>query len=222
MIELGTRLREVRTRAGISQIKLSQQIGFGKAHGYKYIYRLEKGLVPNPTLRTVAAFLEACRAGWNDLLDVLPLAGSGAHPDAVEAGTQAEPDSTPVIIEPQPPPAAARPRDGRPAREHLRQRRIAEHADHARSFWERAARAEERVRSLLLAAHLPPSAQRAYLAHCRSVCAALDATAAARAGAARIELTRLRKTAVESGLDPATIDLVDTACTAVFRPDAAR
>lgn len=217
MAGLGDRLREIRTRAGISQIKLAQQIGFGRAHGYKYIYRLEKGLVPNPTLRTIAAYLEACRAGWTDVTDVLPLAGSGAHPDAAPA--VAEPEPAPPET---PPPAPPRRQDGRPAREHLREQRIASRAEHARAFWERVARAEQTVHRLLAAARVPPSRHREYLAHARSVCAVLDATAGARPGAADAEIARLGKSAVESGLDPALITGIDTACFEALRPGTTR
>ena len=47
-------------------------MGFNPTHGYKYILKLEKGTVPNPTLRTIVGYLEACGAGWPDVVDVMP------------------------------------------------------------------------------------------------------------------------------------------------------
>ena len=46
--ELGFRLKDLRTKAGISQMELSRRIGFDPTHGYKYILRLEKGLSAQP------------------------------------------------------------------------------------------------------------------------------------------------------------------------------
>lgn len=72
LTRLGTRLRELRQRAGLSQMQLAARMGFISTHGYKYIFRLEKGLVPNPTLRTIAAYLNGCSATWQEVVDVLP------------------------------------------------------------------------------------------------------------------------------------------------------
>ena len=77
---LGARLKQVRLQAGLSQMKLAKLIGFDPAHGYKYILRLEKGQVPNPTLRTIAACLEACSSTWQAVVDVLPATGTVTPP----------------------------------------------------------------------------------------------------------------------------------------------
>ncbi len=72
LVELGNRLKELRQRAGLSQMQIAARMGFTSTHGYKYIFRLEKGLVPNPTLRTIAFYLHGCSATWQDVVDVLP------------------------------------------------------------------------------------------------------------------------------------------------------
>lgn len=72
MEALGSRLKMLRLKAGISQMKLAEILGLNPTHGYKYILRLEKGLVPNPTLRTITGYLNACNAGWQDIAEVLP------------------------------------------------------------------------------------------------------------------------------------------------------
>src|SRR5512136_2934823 len=84
---LGARLKQIRQQSGLSQMKLAKLIGFDPAHGYKYILRLEKGQVPNPTLRTIAACLEACGAKWQAIVDVLPATGTVAAPAAAQSST---------------------------------------------------------------------------------------------------------------------------------------
>ncbi len=56
LAELGDQLRSIRLKADLSQMRVSELMGFNPTHGYKYILKLEKGTVPNPTLRTVISY----------------------------------------------------------------------------------------------------------------------------------------------------------------------
>lgn len=176
---LGARLRELRRRVGLSQMKLSGKLGFNPAHGYKYILRIEKGQVPNPTLRTIAAILASCGASWTDVTDVLPgVPGITPHrpkpkpQKAVPADVRA---AGPVLPpgETEPAPKRARRRDGRPVRELLRQRRAEEKSRQAELFWGRTRAAERRVHDLLEHLRVPAAARAAYIDYTRAQCRAL-------------------------------------------------
>ncbi|MGQ9708006.1 MAG: helix-turn-helix domain-containing protein, partial [bacterium] len=93
---LGSRLRELRLRAGISQMKLAEILGLNPTHGYKYILRLEKGLVPNPTMRTITGYLIACGASWQELAAVLP----GIKMVTVADNSEKTETAEPIIIPP--------------------------------------------------------------------------------------------------------------------------
>lgn len=208
---LGTRLKNLRTAAGISQMKLAGRIGFDPTHGYKYILRLEKGLVPNPTLRTIASFLEACGASWNDLADVLPSTGDetmSRSAPAVKPEPRPEPEPAPVIIEPVPEP---RRRDSRPVREQLRQRRIREQEERSRRFWQRVAVIEEDVHTLLRSAHIAPARHRDYLLFTRNCCSLID-THTTRPGVAAPAIAALRKSATLTGLEPSLLERIADLC----------
>ncbi len=71
LVSLGARLKGLRTKAGFSQMQLAKMLGLNPKHGYKYILRLEKGVVPNPTIRTITGYLNACNATWQEIADVL-------------------------------------------------------------------------------------------------------------------------------------------------------
>jgi transcriptional regulator with XRE-family HTH domain len=214
---LGARLREIRTRAGISQAKLAGLIGFEPTHGYKYILRLEKGLVPNPTLRTIAAILEACGATWPQLADVLPATGERPAPVATPKPAEPEPEPEPVQ---SPRPAAPQHRDPRPLRERLRQQRIEQQAEHARSFWLKVAAVEEQTVTLLRSAHVPPSRHREYLGFVRQACTLIDTHASSRPGVAAAELDRLRRAGTESGLDASLLGRITDTCRKTLNPCA--
>lgn len=212
---LGARLKELRAKAGISQMKLAGRIGFDPTHGYKYILRLEKGLVPNPTLRTIAAFLEACGASWTDLTDVLPSTGDETMTRTTPTARpepKPEPEPAPVIIEPAPEP---RRRDARPVREQLRQHRIREQEARSRRYWQRVAEAEEDVHALLRSAHVVPARHRDYLLFARNCCS-LISTHPERPGAAAPAIAELRKSTAVTGLEPALLERIADLCLAAL------
>jgi transcriptional regulator with XRE-family HTH domain len=222
--ELGARLRELRGRAGISQMKLSEKLGFDPTHGYKYVLRIEKGLVPNPTLRTISGYLEACGAGWPDVADVLPWAGGLPRRDQAPAPAEAAPapaQPPPVIIEHVKTPEPPRRRDSRPLRERLRSQRIEQHTDQTRQFWSAVSRAEARVHDLLHRMRIPIGTQRGYIAFVRATCSTIATRSATRPGAAAADLSKLAATAGEAGLDRKVLTHIQEICVEVLSADAA-
>jgi transcriptional regulator with XRE-family HTH domain len=227
--ELGFRLKDLRSRAGISQMELSRRIGFDPTHGYKYILRLEKGLVANPTLRTIAACLEACGATWRDVVDVLPATGpAAARKPNPPAKSELEPAPAPTPMPEAAPlttidnreseiPAPARRRDSRPMREQLRQRRIEDRRHRAERFWASAKRSEEATRSLLRTQRVPSDKHASYLAFARVCCSSLDAMEAARPEAADRELGRLSQAHATQGLDRKLLAQIQSVCTQLCR-----
>jgi len=220
---LGARLRQIRQQAGLSQMKLARLIGFDPAHGYKYILRLEKGQVPNPTLRTIAACLEACGAVWPAVVDVLPATGTVAPPaPSTDSVGGQRPSALPVPqseIEnrkseiPVPP----RRKDSRPMREQLRSRRIEQRELRTRRFWSGAKQADETTGALLHSLRVPSALHRAYLSFARACCSTIDAFEAARPEVVERELAKLIQPATTQGLDRRILAQIQSACTRVFR-----
>lgn len=71
--ELGARLRDLRLRAGLTQLGLAQAMGrTGKKAG-NLVGRLERGDERYPSFGIVADFLRGCRAGFKDITDILDL-----------------------------------------------------------------------------------------------------------------------------------------------------
>jgi transcriptional regulator with XRE-family HTH domain len=64
-------LRELRTRAGLTQHQIAEATGAGGAHGRKLIARLEAGHVQNPSIKLVLDYLCACKATAQDLAEFL-------------------------------------------------------------------------------------------------------------------------------------------------------
>lgn len=64
-------LRQIRSRAGLTQQQIAEVTGAGGQHGRKLIARLEAGHVRNPSMRLVLDYLRACRATSHDLADFL-------------------------------------------------------------------------------------------------------------------------------------------------------
>jgi transcriptional regulator with XRE-family HTH domain len=215
---MGARLKQIRVQSGLSQMKLAKLIGFDPAHGYKYILRLEKGQVPNPTLRTIAACLEACGAQWQALVDVLPATGTVVAPAPGSSSIVPPSEPSPQSPIPSPSPAAPpRRKDSRPMREQLRSRRIEEHELHARRFWSGTKQADDATAALLHSLRVPSSLHRAYLSFARASCSTIDAFGAARPEVAERELAKLIQPAVAQGLDRKTLAQIQSACTQVFR-----
>lgn len=223
----GARLRQIRLRSGLSQMKLAKLIGFDPAHGYKYILRLEKGQVPNPTLRTIAACLEACGVGWQAVVNVLPATGTvtaTTTPRPPIANRQSPvaspaPSAPPSTIENQKPeiPSPPRRKDTRPMREQLRSRRIEEHDLRTRRFWSAARQADEAALALLHSLRVPSSLHRAYLTFARSCCSTIEAFETARPEVAERELAKLVQPAVALGLERKILAQIQSTCTQVFR-----
>ncbi|MEO0080136.1 MAG: helix-turn-helix domain-containing protein [candidate division WOR-3 bacterium] len=233
LVPLGHRLRELRLRAGISQMKLAEAMGFNPAHGYKYILRLEKGLVPNPTIHTLASLLKACNATWHDLVDVLPaliepeqiayVRTDSARPAEPEAGSaeKPQPPSAPKSDTQVTTPAQPKPlkRDTRPLRERLWAERRKERLRRMEQLWTRIAQAEERANLLLRPLKPDRAARQAYLSYLRSVCSLLDAYQHSRPGQAEKELTRLLQSGVDQGLDRSTLIQIQAICTEVIKSE---
>jgi transcriptional regulator with XRE-family HTH domain len=71
--ELGSRLRDLRLKAGLTQVELARTMGrAGKSAG-NLVSRLEKGDERFPSFALVADFLRGCRAGFRDITDILDL-----------------------------------------------------------------------------------------------------------------------------------------------------
>ncbi len=71
--ELGSRLRDLRLKAGLTQMELARAMGrAGKSAG-NLVSRLEKGDERYPSFGLVADFLRGCRAGFRDVTDILDL-----------------------------------------------------------------------------------------------------------------------------------------------------
>jgi len=221
---LGARLRQIRVESGLSQMKLAKLIGFDPAHGYKYILRLEKGQVPNPTLRTIAACLEACGVKWQAVVDVLPSTGTVSAPARRPAPAGPFSYSSPMAAGPRPasavhaaaPQPPQRRRDSRPMREQLRSRRIEQRELHTRRFWSGARQVDELTTALLRSLRVPPNLHRGYLSFARACCSTIDAFAAARREVAERELVGLIQPAVAQGLDRGILAQIQSACTRVF------
>lgn len=217
LVELGQRLRGLREAAGLSRVAVAERMGFGSAHGHKYVFRLERGQVPNPTLRTITAFLEACGASWPDIAGLLP-------------ATTAAPEAVP---EPKPPRAPARKDKKRPAGQpkperrdtrpwHVRQREqlVAERAERVRGFWTRADRAERAVAAALPGIKVPADRQRHYLAFVRPCCTIIDAHPPARRRAMEAGLDRLIAERVEAGMDEDVLHRLRDICLEAMKPTA--
>jgi len=220
---LGARLRDVRIDSGISQMKLAYLMGFDPLHGYKYVLRLEKGRVANPTLRTIAAYLESCGARWRDIAGVLPSTGKDSKPatrplyvETAPLGSMANGPRPPTKA-PTPAPPPARRRDSRPMREQLRSRRIEQRELQTSRFWSSVKQADETTAALLRSARVPPGLQRAYLSFARACCTAIDAFAAARPEIVQRELAKRIQPAVAQGLDRRILTDILSACNRVFR-----
>lgn len=209
LVALGARLRELRKTVGLSQMKLSEKLGFNPAHGYKYVLRLEKGQVPNPTLRTIAAVLASCGATWSDIADVLPgVPAVTPHRPKPKASRPDEPaPACPAPAEPAP--RRVRRRDGRPVRELLRQRRLEEKARQAEIFWTRTRLAESRIHELLEHARVPAAVRAGYIDYARAQCRALfDRLGPGQKRFAPVEASVGRG----PGLDSAVADSVRVIC----------
>jgi transcriptional regulator with XRE-family HTH domain len=220
LTELGARLKELRTGAGLSQMKLSSLMGFNPAHGYKYIFRLEKGQVPNPTLRTLQSYIAACGKSWQDIVAVLPHVGAPGVPETRD-GSKPAPAAvarTPKAMgkeapAPTPPPTpTAPPRDTRPSRVRVKTELLLRRRDQAASFWSRVERAEQATAELLHARRVPSSLQRRYFAFVRSLCSTLHAYSSAKPSLLEQQVQSAARAAAAQGLDHKLLTEIKDLC----------
>jgi transcriptional regulator with XRE-family HTH domain len=71
--EFGARLRDLRLKAGLTQLELARAMGRAGRSAGNLVSRLERGDERYPSFGLVADFLRGCRAGFRDVLDVLDL-----------------------------------------------------------------------------------------------------------------------------------------------------
>jgi transcriptional regulator with XRE-family HTH domain len=71
--ELGDRLRDLRLRAGLTQLELARAMGRAGKNAGNLVSRLERGDERYPSFGLVADFLRGCRARFRDLSDILDL-----------------------------------------------------------------------------------------------------------------------------------------------------
>jgi transcriptional regulator with XRE-family HTH domain len=223
---LGERLRAVRLRSRLSQMKLAELMGFNPTHGYKYILRLEKGNVPNPTFRTVASFLRCCGASWEEVSDVLPkLAGAprpmARRPPAASAPAVRRAASPKGTVKPMrhvekstEAPATPAPgrRNGRPLRMRLRSDLVAERARRASSFWSRVDEVQTEVTEMLRAAKVLSSERHPYVAFVRPCCSTINAYSSARRSMVERRLDELVAEEASKGRDRVWLVRVKSLC----------
>jgi transcriptional regulator with XRE-family HTH domain len=71
--ELGARLRDLRLKAGLTQLELARAMGRAGKNAGNLVSRLERGDERYPSFGLVADFLRGCRARFRDLSDILDL-----------------------------------------------------------------------------------------------------------------------------------------------------
>ncbi|MEO0071347.1 MAG: transcriptional regulator [candidate division WOR-3 bacterium] len=198
MEEFGERLRMLRVKAGISQMKLAEKLGLNPKHGYKYILRLEKGLVPNPTLRTLTGFLNACGATWRDVADVLA---------KITLGEGELETSEPVVI--------LSPRS-RETAIHLPKDKADElKALEGERLWQLVKKAEVAVDDIFRFKRMPAISRRGYFSFFRSICTVIRVVSPdAWSG----EFSRLVKQFKKQGLDERILNEIQKICLEVFTP----
>jgi transcriptional regulator with XRE-family HTH domain len=69
--DLCARLRELRRRAGLTQVQLARAMGYPGKRAGAIVAKFEIGRLRQPTIGFVADYLRACRAGFADITDVL-------------------------------------------------------------------------------------------------------------------------------------------------------
>jgi transcriptional regulator with XRE-family HTH domain len=71
--EFGVRLRELRLKAGLTQLELARAMGRAGKNAGNLVSRLERGDERYPSFGLVADFLRGCRAGFRDIVGILDL-----------------------------------------------------------------------------------------------------------------------------------------------------
>ncbi|MEO0019798.1 MAG: helix-turn-helix transcriptional regulator [candidate division WOR-3 bacterium] len=199
---LGARLKELRLKSGISQMKLAELLGLNPTHGYKYILRLEKGLVPNPTMRTITGYLNVCGANWQDIADVLPVIGTATAESKQEEKKTAEPV---VHLPYQPEKTKTQPEDKLLLVTGLKKKEAS-----TPDFWQLVAKAQRLSNEVLRLHHLSPTSRRLFYSFVRAVCTVVAQTP--QEEAVPSQLNSLIKQAVKQGLDENLLNRLKTVC----------
>uniref|UniRef100_A0A7V3PTD5 XRE family transcriptional regulator n=1 Tax=candidate division WOR-3 bacterium TaxID=2052148 RepID=A0A7V3PTD5_UNCW3 len=198
---LGAKLKELRLAANISQMKLAELLGLNPTHGYKYILRLEKGLVPNPTLRTITGYLKACNAGWQDIADILAQIDLTPSPEP-KAKTQ------PLLVAPYQPGAKASLQDRTGIQIGIEKSRISKE-----KFWQLVQKAIDHAYLELRPLNLSPNHRRAVLTFIRSVCLTIINSQPENLNT---RLERLINLWVNQGLDKNLLVRLQNSCLKIF------
>jgi transcriptional regulator with XRE-family HTH domain len=69
--EIGTRLRDLRLKAGLTQLELARAMGRAGKKAGNLVGRIERGDERYPSLGVIADFLRGCRAGFKDIVVML-------------------------------------------------------------------------------------------------------------------------------------------------------
>ncbi len=204
LAELGSKLRELRLNAGISQMKLAEILGLNPTHGYKYILRLEKGLVPNPTLRTITGYLHACNAGWQAIADIITKIrlAAGGHEEQQKGKPSLT--ATPPLAESAPLPAATP--SVLPSTSELAQEK----------FWQLVDQAVDRARTQLLVPTPSPVTWRTIFTYIRSVCRLI---AFSPRESLNSQLEHLIELTTCQGLEPELLLRLQNICLEVFKTE---
>jgi transcriptional regulator with XRE-family HTH domain len=80
-VELGTRLRDLRLKAGLTQLELARAMGRAGKKAGNLVGRIERGDERYPSLAVIADFLRGCRARFTDIVGVLDVYTSLAPAD---------------------------------------------------------------------------------------------------------------------------------------------
>jgi transcriptional regulator with XRE-family HTH domain len=87
-VNLGARLRAVRTLAGLSQDAVGKALGMTARAGHVYVSKLERGKVPKVSFWTVVRYVQACKVPVGRFM--VELAQSGAFGEAEQGLTVLE------------------------------------------------------------------------------------------------------------------------------------
>jgi transcriptional regulator with XRE-family HTH domain len=63
-VQIGQFLAEFRKKSGLQQVEVAERMGLSHKSGYKYISRLEKGLIKRSYLDTILNYLDAVGISW--------------------------------------------------------------------------------------------------------------------------------------------------------------
>jgi transcriptional regulator with XRE-family HTH domain len=63
--DMAEKLRKIRETAQLTQPEVALRIGIKTKSGKSVISQLEKGMVKNPTLKTILDYLRACGESWS-------------------------------------------------------------------------------------------------------------------------------------------------------------